>query len=265
MRDDINAFKLQSIEEAETLLMHVRDQVHGAMRDLEKAAEKEKALFNHVHFEIKHSADLFNTFQLQRREETLDKATRYHDRRAATENNKIDRLTRDTEARRARIESETVAAIEKIDRALQRLQEETETQVGKLREREKDNAAQIDRSAGEDTRKLKAKIERIDEKHEKRLSELSDTKKKEKDACFKRKSQTEEDLETMLALRDDESEQYVTERNKMLNEDIEHITENAERIIDKLDADPVKLPREKDIGKLRDALQGDATIDTLFA
>ncbi len=265
MREAINAFKLQSIEEAETLLMHVRDQIHGAMRDLEKAAEKEKALFEHVHYEIKHSADLFNTFQLQRREDTLDKATRYHDRRVAVENEKIDALMRETETRRARIESETEAAIQKIDRAIERVLSDTEAQVSSLRGREKDNASQIDRSAGEDTRKLKAKLDRIDEKHDKRQNELSDTKKKEKDACFKRKTKAEEDLEAMLALREDENEQYEKERRKMLDEDVERITNHAESIIEKLQKDPIRLPREKDLGKLLDALQGEATIDTLFA
>ncbi|TVP93863.1 MAG: hypothetical protein EA374_08375 [Acholeplasmatales bacterium] len=258
--EQIKAFKMHSLEEADTLLMHIKDQLHEAIDRAEKAAEQAVQDLERLQYEIRHSADLFETFQRQRHEDTTHTATTYEkarlDKEEALRNRYKKRLQDTLEAIK-----KAYAAFESTNKAQQNatldLYKESLDDVHQTKE---ENLKTIIDQASYERKKLELYITKLEKKYDMELRNLSDSKEQEKQDCFFRKEQADLTLNKALQTYEREATASANERIAIKQEDQNRFKQNEQILLDKIKHNAIKLLNEEDVPHVRAMLQGSRDI-----
>lgn len=254
--EQVKAFKMHSLEEADTLLMHIKDQMHEAIDRAEKAAQQAQQDFERLQYEIRHSAELFETFQRQRYDDTTHTAATYEKARLQKEE-----ALRNQHKKRLQ---ETLQAIknaytsfENTNKAKQNatleLYKEALQDVQKTKE---DNLKTIIDQASYERKKLELYIVKLEKKYDTELRNLSEAKEQEKQDCFFRKEQADHALNQAIQTYEREATAFANERIAIKQEDQNRIKQNEQILLDKIKTNAITLLNEEDVPHVRAMLQG---------
>ena len=260
MIETIKAFRLQSLEEAETLLMHIKDQIHQAMDYTLKTTEKDLQAYHHLYYETKHSADLFETFQLQRNEDTSTQARHYMASRIAKE-----------EDSKATTKEKLDLELDRLNRKLQTLQhtykeqcEDTElnhdealTAIDRL---SKENAESLSSAYESEKRRLENLRLRAKREYDSNLKNLNNTTHQQQETLFTQKDQAEAKYKETLQNRDKEAENYVQERENLKQKDLENMKSIQQSLIKLIAENPTTVLDEKAVPTIQFVLKGDINL-----
>ena len=263
MIENIKSFRLQSLEEADTLLMHIKDQIHQAIDYTKKTAEKDLEAYNQLYYETKHSGDLFETFQLQREEDTLSKAKNYMKARIDKEeslkeeaktalDNRLDELNRTLQSQQKTHKDQTEDA--------QILHDEALNEIDRL---SNENHDSIKEQYETEKRRLEQLRTRSKKQYENDIKSLNTEKNNQKAALFNQKDQAEKRYNETLQNRDKEAENYINERENLKQKDIELLNAMKTAVVKVIAQDPIEKLDEKDIPSIRTMLKGDIDIKSL--
>lgn len=260
--ENIKAFKIQSIEEAETLLMHIKDQIQAAINRIEKTATNDINTFDTLYYEIKHSADLFNTFQLQRKSDTLEKTNTY--KKTRIQRKEIERASYKTklEERLQHVETTFHEKLEMLNEALDQYKIDIEARLDTIEKTDASNTEKIERAYQEETQKLNNLIQKEKRNYEQKLKHLSQEKKAEKEACFKRKDNSEKNYEDTLERHTKENQKYIEERKNILEEDKKRFSKNVDKLVKAFETSPIKHFNEKHINDTPQIIEGSIEVPT---
>ncbi|MFW5841686.1 MAG: hypothetical protein ACOCU2_00205 [Bacillota bacterium] len=253
--EHIKTFKMHSIEEADTLLMHIKDQTESAINMVKDTTSKTHAIYDDMYYEIKHSADLFNTFQLQRKDETIEKAEHYKSTRLTTQEHQEANITKTRDEKNYIATTKNENTLKTFQQQIESFKEDLKDTLSSIQETKEATDKDIEHQHQKEHRRLTHIIEKIEREYAQNLKTLTDEKRQEKDACFAKKDQEEETLKHTLEMRDKEKTRYENERNAILKDDIDRYTKTIDTTIHAIQKDPINTLTQDEI----------QTIDTVIS
>ena len=254
--EQVKAFKMHSLEEADTLLMHIKDQMHEAIDRAEKASEQARQDFERLQYEVRHSAELFETFQRQRYEDTNHAAATYEkarlEKEEALRNHHKNRLQETLE-----VIKNAYTSFENTNKAKQNATLELHKEaLNDVRKTKEDNLKTIIDQASYERKKLELYITKLEKKYDTELRNLSEAKEQEKQDCFFRKEQADHTLNQSLQTYEREATAFANERIAIKEEDQQRIKQNEQILLDKIQSDAISVLNEEDVPHIRAMLQG---------
>jgi hypothetical protein len=261
MIDQIKGYRLHSSEEADTLLNHIKDQLSDAINHVKQQAADEIERYNKLYFEIKHSSDLFETFQRQREEDTLTEAGEYLKVRQAKEN--------ETKATYKEMLNESLDSIKNTFKAYEEEnhndQNETIENCKKAIEQietiKEENLKNLIDQFNHEKRRLEGLIAKLTKNYDQQLKQLTNEKDKEKALCFKRKDEAENLLKETLSIRQKEKNAYINEREHLKIKDLNRYKEFQNQILKGLEVDAINRLNEDQVQDIKDYLLGVKAIE----
>ncbi len=260
MIEQTKSFKMHSTEEAETLLIHIKDQIHDAIERVERNAQQAINTFDTLYYEVKHNANLFNIFQLQRQDDTLDQATHYKAARIKSQQELLAHHKQQLNEQLSAIKKAFDSMIESYKKERDERTKSHESKIEIIKKVHQENAEHIDELYENDAKKLNQQIQRLQKDYDQRLKTLTQDKKSEKEACFEKKDEAEKAHETILKRREDEAQNYQAERERMLEEDITRLTKHKDALLASIEQEPLKHLTEQDLKHIEAYLEGQKTI-----
>ncbi len=257
MLDTVEKKCNQSVEEAETLLYHITDQLNGAIKETKERGETEKRMLKEMGSEIALRTSLFWSFQEDRQKTTLEEAknylnTRIHrikNRKTKNENTLSDRL----EA----AESEHSAFKKKHENAQETIDRNYDKELTAI-EREKEEKYNEHREHyEEEKRNLELYILKLKKRHEETMESYKEKAQASERQYFSEKEKNEETYKAELDRLQNEFEEEKTRKEKRFNKLIDTYDEYAGMLSSVMRKDPISRLRAKDVNKLSRIVTGE--------
>lgn len=240
MLQTITENKAQSIEEAETLLYHSRDQINLAIDEAKQQAHDELEEFESRTMEIKKRSALFHTFQETRKKDTMDSADDYRQTR-------LERIENLKNKNRSTLETQLVN-IDKTESSLKTSLKETtnninavyDKTIAQLEKAKEEQQQQHLEAHEEETNRLtlhKNKLKRSHDNTMRNLKEQSENKRQER---FNDKDRNDATYENTVARLNKELLDFKTDKADALDKTKKFHQSNANKLKDHVTLDALK-------------------------
>lgn len=193
MLADLKRYKNRSLEEAETLLYHITDQISLAQEGTALAAENLTQNFDARHYEIKHRAKLFRTFQRQRQTETLEKTHAHQNERLHRLNAKHNKSKTILEEQLKAVQQQYEQEYDAIRTAINKAELSYDKTLTEIERSKEENNRTLTEAYETEKERLENYIQKLNRTHEQTMNKIKDEAKQKKDECFENKNQTETD------------------------------------------------------------------------
>jgi len=262
MINQIKKYRIQSIEEAETLLNHITDQINHMINTMKQLGEKEKETYQAVYYEIKHRADLFQTFQLQRKEDMSVSSHDYlqieHTRLKEKEKSLERKLTQNINALERNYAQEKKETEDYIEALKENYQKDLET----INQAKTDDAEAIKTTYDEEKRRIDLYLLKLKRQYDTNLKKLLKDAENDKANRFDEKSQSEAALQQEITRLNQALEEEKRQKETRKKEIVETYQKQVDALLVMLKKDAIKPLTDKDIPSLRNYIKGDIALDT---
>ncbi len=207
MLDLVTEKRDSSLEEAETLLYHITDQLTAAQNEARAQAEKEKKHLKKTFRETSSRGHIFKTLQEKRKEETLHAADNY-------QNTRMHRA-RSRQAKNENALSDLMTALDGEKRAFERknadkmraAEEDYEKQLAEIEREKEENYRRLRETYEEEKKSLNLYIQKLKKRYEDTLAKEKQKAEQEEEQFFADKQRIEAELEkTIERLENDHAE-----------------------------------------------------------
>ena len=263
MLADLKSYKNRSLEEAETLLYHITDQISLAQEENAIAAENLTTNFDARHYEIKHRAKLFRTFQRQRQHETIEKTHQHQNERLHRLNAKQNKSQTILEEQLKAVQQQYEQEYETIRSAIQKAElsyDKTLTEIEKIKE---ENNRNLNESYEVEKERLEGYMYKLNRNHDQAIKKIKDDAKQNKDACFEHKKQGEEAKSREENRLKNALEVELDTKDANKNQTIENYKNRGKALKSHIDADIHKRLNEKTITRVDDVLKAEKDYDII--
>ncbi len=263
MLADLKDYKNRSLEEAETLLYHITDQISLAQEENQKASERLQSNFDSSQNEINHRAKLFRTFQRQRQEETLKKVREQQNARLHQLNAKKQKsqtiLEEQIKALESQFDREKQAIKDKMNQIeasydktltdIEKHKEETYQTVLETYETEKD--------------RLNAYQQKLIREYDQAMSAIKKEATAEKDDCFAKKDQVEAEKTREEQRLQSELNALLTDKEAEKQARIDAFKTRAQALKEALEPKIKTALDEKSLKKVEAIIKDEESIDVI--
>jgi|GEM_PF-5761234 len=259
----IKQFRIQSIEEAETLLNHISDQLTHMIDEAKALAQKEKDTYEDVYYKIKHSADLFQTFQLQRKEDTVTASENYLTQQHAL----IHRKEKALESKLTKVlnQFDKVFAKEKRETSeyLEALEVNYQKDMDQLLQAQLSTYESLKADYEEDKRRTESYLAKLKRVADQNLKKISKDAEDEKTTCFNEKSDSEEALEKEISRLNQALEDEKKKKEARKKAIVDEYQKHVDKMIDRLKEDAKDRLTVQTVDDLEAYIMGNISIESL--
>lgn len=261
MIDKIKSSRIHSLEEAETLLIHIKDQLDQEIENQRKQAADEITRFNKMQYEMRKSADLFDTFQRGREEDTLKLSEHYKVNRIQKEEDALNALKEELNQELATLKA-NFKAYEAENNALQKETTHAyQLALEHLETTKEENFKNIQERYNQEKRRIDQTIKTLTKNYEQALKTLNQTTEKEKSVCFQNKAKADESLKEAIKEKDKAHEQYKLERKTLKEKDFERFDDASLHLLKLIKNDAIELLNEKEIPLIKLMITGEKAVE----
>ncbi len=244
--------RVQSLEETETLLHHVTDQ-YQLLIDTALAQEKQVIqMVDTTQTNIQHSADLFQTFQYQRQEDTVDATQQFHQSRYNT----LYRLQKESEKKRAdqhaKLDRGFHTLTQQYNQKIQNIKDENYRQLEKIKQTSIDQLRKIEENYHEEIRRTELYISKLTRQHDNKMKELSREIDTIKQDCFSKKEASERYLEKETERLEEALIQERDRKDRLKKETIDNHKKRMLDLVIEIESDPMHVLMATQIRDLKD-------------
>ena len=256
MIDRIKHFRMQSLEEADTLLMHLRDQFNQVLIDIDRFLETEKRHAETMLEKTAHSAGLFETFQRKRHEQTKQLSETYLSRRIEREKEMKVGLYQSLNAEIARHKDHIAALEENAGKHLEDVDATFRETCATIEKTEIETVRAIEEETGDEIRRIEQRIQREKKRHEAAMKTLASNTEKAIASLYTEKDDVAAALEQRHAARDEDADAAREKYEKEKQEDLSRLSTRKQRLTKWLKEDAFRRFDVDDARRLKAVLQG---------
>jgi len=261
--DTVEAKCNQSIEEAETLLYHITDQLNGAIKETQERAETEKQMLADMSSEIGLRTSLFWSFQEDRQTSTLDEAknylnTRIHrikTRKTKNENTLSDRL----EA----LNTEYTAFKKNYESKHETINHDYEKELTSIEREKEEMYNEHHRTYQEEKRNLDLYILKLKKRHSETMESFKAKAQEAERQYFSEKERNEELYQSELDRLQKQLEEEKANKRKRFEKTKESYDDRAGMLSNVMRKDPIERLRPQDVAKIARILTGDEDVESV--
>ncbi len=244
--------RVQSLEETETLLHHITDQ-YQLLIDTAIAQEKQVIkMFETTQNNLQHSADLFQTFQYQRQEDTLDATQQFHQSR----HNTLFKLQKESEKKlaeqNAKLERGFHTITQQYNQKIQSIKDENYRQLEKIKQTSIDQLRKIEENFHEEIRRTELYISKLTRQHDNKMKELSREIDTIKHDCFSKKEASERYLEKETERLEEALIQERDRKDRLKKETIDSHKKRMLDLVIEIESDPMHVLMATQMRDLKD-------------
>ncbi len=241
MLDLVEEKRDNSLEETETLLYHITDQINAAINEARAQAEKEIERLEETFKTNASRADVFKMLQEKRKEETVSAAddyqnTRVHrarSRQTKSENALFD-LMKALEGEQRAFEKKNADKVQDTEEAYEKQLTETEREKIENYRRLRDNYE-------EEKKSLTLYMQKLKKRYEETLAKEKQKAKAEEEQFFAEKQRIESELEKTRERLDKDFEETQAKKHEDLANAKNTYAQNTSAIMDKVKEKPHEL------------------------
>jgi hypothetical protein len=261
MIEKIKAARIHSLEEAETLLIHIKDQLDLEISNQKDQAEKEIKRFNQMQYEMRKSAELFDTFQRGREEETLKLSENYKQNRIDKEEEALKALKDELNQELAYLKT-NFKAYESENNTLQKETTHAyQVALEHLEATKEENYKNIQDLYQTEKRRLDQTIKTITKNYEQALKTSKNRTDQLKSDCFNKKSNADDTLKDTIKEKDKDHEKYIQERNTLKEKDFDRFNDASLHLLKLVKNDALTLLSEKEIPLIKAMILGEKAVE----
>ncbi len=262
MLKSIDEKRRQSLEEAKTLLNHALDELDNLIADARRQAEEEKQRLQRGFEEIKRRASLFNSFQKDRREETLQQAKTYLNARIHRMKNRKSRLDNRHQTQLDALETEWQAYSSDVDKRTREMEAQYQQALEDLESEHQKRQSQLKEAHEEESRRLRRYMEHLGEKHDTALEEIKERTEQEITRYFEEKSRLEREYEAESDRLEKAHARFVEEKRKEEEAFAGEINRTMEKLHQHIAKQPASRMRSREAASLVPLLLGERSLET---
>ncbi len=261
MIEKIKSARIHSLEEAETLLIHIKDQLENEIATQKSLASKAITRFNNMQYEMRKSAELFDTFQRGREEDTLKLSDSYKQQRIKKEEDSYNALKEELNKNLSSLKEKFKAY--EIDNNNQQVETTHTYQLAleHLETTKEENLKSIQDLYLQEKKRLDQTIKTITKNYEQAIKTLNQNTDKEKASCFADKEKADETLKSTIKEKDKAHEHYTAERKNLLNKDFERFDDASLHLLKLIKNDALTVLNEQDIPVVKAMITGEKAIE----
>ena len=244
--------RVQSLEETETLLHHITDQYQLL---IDTAIQQEKHLKHMIQTtqnNIQHSSDLFQTFQYQRLEDTMNATEQLHQTRFNTMFRTQKDLEKKLSDQLAKLERGFHEITQQYNLRVQAIKDRNYRQLEKIKQTSIDQQRKLEENYQEEIRRTELYINKLSRQHDNKMKELKREIDAIKQDAFSKKDASERYLQKETERLE---EALIQERDRKDRLKKEAIDNHKKRILDlviEIESDAMHVLYASQIKQIKD-------------